>query len=82
MMRAQHAGFKFLRVPRFLACFRVHDKQKTAVMYDVGRDEMQRIRKQYLGYEPTHREVVKKVAPYLARQLVIHWMYSFGLVRF
>src|SRR4029078_10186052 len=30
ILRAQAAGFKFKRLPRFLACFRVHDMQKTS----------------------------------------------------
>ena len=29
ILRAQEKGFKFVRLPRFLACFRIHDQQKT-----------------------------------------------------
>jgi GT2 family glycosyltransferase len=82
ILRAQHAGFKFLRVPRFLACFRVHDQQKTAVNYDQGHEEMQRLRTRYLGYEPTHAQVVRKITPYLMRQLAVHWAYRFRILRF
>jgi len=81
ILRAQHAGFKFLRVPRFLACFRVHDQQKTAVNYDQGRDEMQRLRKRYLGFEPTQAEITRKIMPYLLRQLAVHLAYRSGLLR-
>jgi len=82
ILRAQHSGFKFLRVPRFLACFRVHDQQKTAVNYDQGREEMQRLRNRYLGYEPSHVEVMRKMTPYLVRQLAVHWMYRWRILRF
>jgi glycosyltransferase involved in cell wall biosynthesis len=81
ILRAQHAGFKFRRVPRFLACFRVHDQQKTAVNYDQGREEMQRLRSRYLGHEPTHAEVMRKMMPYLVRQLAVHWAYRCGILR-
>jgi glycosyltransferase involved in cell wall biosynthesis len=75
IVKAQHAGFKFLRLPRFLACFRVHDEQKVAMMHDRGREEMQAVRRRYLGYEPSHRKVIQKMMPYLLRQLAVHWMY-------
>ena len=34
LLRAQAAGFRFLRLPRFLACFRVHNRQKTFLLTD------------------------------------------------
>lgn len=80
--RAQAAGFKFLRAPRFLACFRVHDQQKVATMYDQGHAEMQDVRRRHLGYEPTHGEVVRKMLPYLGRQFAAHWLYRGGLLKY
>jgi GT2 family glycosyltransferase len=82
ILRAQAAGFKFKRLPRFLACFRVHDRQKTSLTYEVGREEMQRLRRRHLGFSPTQRQIEMAMAPYLARQLVLHSMYRVGLVRF
>jgi hypothetical protein len=82
IVRVHKAGFKFLRAPRFLACFRVHDQQKVATMYDQGRTEMQEVRRRYLGYEPSHVEVIWKMAPYLARQLAVHWLYRSRLLRY
>jgi hypothetical protein len=82
LLRAQAAGFKFVRLPRFLACFRVHDAQKTAAMYDVGRQEMQTLRSRYLGCEPTQRQIYRAAFPYLARQLVWHWMHRIGILRY
>jgi glycosyltransferase involved in cell wall biosynthesis len=82
ILRAQAAGFKFARLPRFLACFRVHDKQKTAALYDVGREEMRQLRVGYLGYAPKHRQIVRAITPYLARQFAYHWAYRFGILRY
>ena len=82
-LRAQAAGFKFLHLPRFLACFRVHDQQKTSKNYDIGWQEMQhQLRGRYLGHEPGHREIMRKMLPYLSRQFIIHWMYKCGLFKF
>jgi glycosyltransferase involved in cell wall biosynthesis len=81
MLRAQAAGFKFARVPRFLACFRVHDEQKTTKNYEVGRKEMQTLRMRSLGHVPTHSEISRAMLPYLARQLILHWSYRLGLLR-
>jgi glycosyltransferase involved in cell wall biosynthesis len=61
-LRAQAAGFRFARVRRFLACFRVHDQQKTSSDHDVGHMEMQKLRKQYLGDVATQREIYRKRA--------------------
>jgi Glycosyl transferase family 2 len=69
ILRVQAAGFKFMRLPRFLACFRVHDEQKTAALYDVGRQEMQTLRKRYLGCEPTQSQIYRAAFPYLARRV-------------
>lgn len=82
ILRAQAAGFTFERLPRFLACFRVHDQQKTAAIYDVGRDEMQRLRCRYLLFEPTLMQIKSAIALYLMRQLGYHWMYRLGILRY
>jgi Glycosyl transferase family 2 len=82
ILRAQAAGFKFARLPRFLACFRVHDEQKTAATYDVGFKEMQALRSQYLGFAPTPVEIRRAVAPYVARQFAFHWAYKLGLLKY
>jgi hypothetical protein len=82
ILRAQAAGFKFLRVPRFLACFRVHDEQKTAAMYEVGREEMQRLRHRHLGYTPTQSQIQLAMTPYLSRQLAFHWLHRLGILRY
>jgi GT2 family glycosyltransferase len=81
MLRAQAAGFKFARTRRFLACFRVHDAQKTTKNYELGRKEMQKLRLRNLGHVPTQLEISRAMAPYLLRQFIFHWSYRLGLLR-
>ena len=81
MLRAQTTGFKFARAPRFLACFRVHEEQKTTKTYDVGRKEMEALRLRYLGRIPPSSEIYRAMMPYLTRQLAFHWAYKLGFVR-
>ncbi|WBL82793.1 glycosyltransferase [Bradyrhizobium xenonodulans] len=82
IMRAQEAGFKFVRLPRFLACFRIHDAQKTASTYAVGVREMGILRRRVLGFDPTQMQIRRAIAPYLARQLAYHYAYRLGLLRY
>ena len=82
ILRAQAAGFSFARLPRFLACFRVHDEQKTAATYDGGLKEMQALRLQYLGFAPSQLEIRRAIAPYVARQFAFHWGYKLGLLKY
>jgi Glycosyl transferase family 2 len=82
ILRAEAAGFRFVRLPRFLACFRIHHEQKTAATYDVGVREMQVLRRRALGFSPTPIEIRRAVAPYAARQIAFHWSYKLGLLRY
>ena len=81
MLRAQTARFRFARARRFLACFRVHDQQKTTSNYDVGHKEMSVIRRRYLGHLPSQSEIARAISPYLARQFIFHWGYRLGLLK-
>jgi glycosyltransferase involved in cell wall biosynthesis len=82
ILRAQAAGFRFARLPRFLACFRIHDNQKTAATYAVGVKEMAKLRLRALGFAPTPMEIRRAVAPYVARQFAYHWAYKLGILRY
>jgi glycosyltransferase involved in cell wall biosynthesis len=82
ILRAQEKGFRFVRLPRFLACFRIHDQQKTAATYDVGQREMEILRRRSLGFLPNHTEIRRAIAPYVARQTAYHWGYKLGLLRY
>ena len=82
MLRAQQAGFKMMRVPRFLGCFRIHTEQKTSAMIDVGQEEMQLLRRRYLGHTPTQPEIYRAAMPFLALQLCYHWMYRLKILKY
>ncbi len=82
ILRAQAAGFKFVRLPRFLACFRIHDAQKTASTYAIGVREMGILRRRVLGFDPTQMQIRRAIAPYLAKQLVFHYAHKMSLLRY
>ena len=82
MLRAQQAGFKMVRLPRFLGCFRIHAEQKTSAMIDVGQEEMQLLRRRYLGHTPTQPEIYRAALPFLALQLCYHWMYRLKILKY
>jgi GT2 family glycosyltransferase len=82
ILRAQAAGFKFVRLPRFLACFRIHDAQKTASTYAVGVKEMGILRRRVLGFDPTQLQIRRAIAYYLAKQLAYHYAYKLRLLRY
>jgi glycosyltransferase involved in cell wall biosynthesis len=81
LLRAQEKGFKFVRLPRFLACFRIHDQQKTAATYAVGDREMRNLRLRSLGFSPTSMQIRRSIAPYVLRQIAYHWSYKLGLLK-
>lgn len=82
ILRAQAAGFKFVRLPRFLSCFRIHDAQKTAATYAVGVKEMGILRRRVLGFDPTHMQIRRAIASYLLKQVAYHYGYKSGLLRY
>lgn len=83
LIRFQVVGAKFKRLPRFLAAFRLHPKQKTSMqMGSFGVDEMNRLRRQVHGREISWKEVKKNIAPYLWRSTVYDKLYRLGLVHY
>ena len=80
LLRAQAAGFRFQRLPRFLACFRVHNRQKTFLLTDTFGEERTRIRDRYLGsgQKPARRAFKS----YLRRQGLYHRLYKMGLLKY
>ncbi len=83
LLRAQQAGFKMIRLPRFLGCFRIHTEQKTSAMIDdVGQEEMQLLRRRYLGHTPTQRQIYHAAMPFLTLQLCYHWMYRLKILKY
>jgi glycosyltransferase involved in cell wall biosynthesis len=82
LLRAQSAGFRFARLPRFLGCFRVHSEQKSHAMIDVGTKEVTRLRARSLGRVPSRRQVKGALAGYLLRQMLFDWSYRLGLLAY
>lgn len=81
ILRAQRAGFRFRRLPRFLAAFRVHAAQKTTAARARGDEEQMRLRKDHLGYRPIPAEIDKAIRPYLKRHALLRKLFDMGLLR-
>jgi len=81
ILRAQRAGFKFRRTPRFLACFRIHMGQKTVTMTSIGHDEQQRLRQTHLGYLPSKRHIRRHCMLYLWKQVLFQRLYKSGFIK-
>jgi len=58
----------------------VHDAQKTAKNYDVGWQEVQRLRMRFLGHEPSHTQIARATMLYQSRQFLVHWIYKSGIL--
>jgi glycosyltransferase involved in cell wall biosynthesis len=77
--RFRDAGARFVRLPRFLAGFRVHAAQKTAVeIGSTGHREMGRVWQRCLGYVPSEQEVTNRLVPYYLKHLICHHGYRLG----
>jgi glycosyltransferase involved in cell wall biosynthesis len=72
ILRAQAKGYKFRRLPRFLACFRVHDEQKTLALKQVGQQECDKLRKRSFGTVPTQAEINHGLHRYMQRHVALN----------
>jgi hypothetical protein len=81
-LRAQATGFRFVRVPRFLGCFRIHGAQKTVTMEQVGRQESDCLRERYLGRKVEPREIGRALKPYFRRHVLLHRLYKLPLLKY
>jgi glycosyltransferase involved in cell wall biosynthesis len=76
LVRFRDAGAKFAHIPQFLGAFRIHEHQKTsAAIYDIGHQEMDRIRERILGRVPDRKETRKAVLPYLIKHIAADMFY-------
>jgi glycosyltransferase involved in cell wall biosynthesis len=72
LLRFRDAGAQFVRLPRFLAAFRVHGGQKTsAQLSSVGQEEMDRIRQRCHGRPVTPQEIQSHIRGYVGRHIVV-----------
>jgi len=71
LIRFREAGACFVRLPRFLGGFRIHQQQKTSAEIScTGVKEMNRIRERLLGRVPSDEEIYLAVTPYLRKHVV------------
>jgi GT2 family glycosyltransferase len=82
LLRFQAAGAKIVRVPYFLACFRVHSAQKTsAQMQSIGQLEINHLRERAQGrmIAPEELEKNSRLLRYLRRSAFIEWLWKLGI---
>lgn len=82
LLRFQAAGAKIVRVPYFLACFRLHANQKTsAVMQSIGLQEITRLRTQANGRHISDAEIAvhPRLVAYLKRSAFIQSLWRCGI---
>lgn len=82
LLRFQAAGAKIVRVPYFLACFRVHAAQKTsAQMHNTGQKEITMLRERTQGrtFPPEELEQNPRLLRYLRRSAFIEFMWKLGI---
>jgi glycosyltransferase involved in cell wall biosynthesis len=82
LLRFQAAGARIVRVPYFLACFRVHSAQKTSArMHDIGQQEITRLRERTHGRTFPAAELEKNptLLRYLRRSAFIEFLWKLGL---
>jgi len=82
LLRFQEAGARIVRVPYFLACFRIHPAQKTsAQMHSIGQAEIDRLRTRANGRPVAAPELEShpRLIRYLRRSAFIEFLWSLGL---
>ena len=83
LLRFREAGAKFVRLPRFLAAFRVHAQQKTSVvMKETGEQEMAQLRLRCHGRPVNIKEINKHLRLYQLQHVLLHKLYRAGLVKY
>jgi glycosyltransferase involved in cell wall biosynthesis len=83
ILRFRGAGAEFVRLPRFLAAFRMQPRQKTvAAMDHTGTAEMERLRRRVHGRDIDWREIKRHTRPYLARSVFYQKLYRLGILRY
>jgi glycosyltransferase involved in cell wall biosynthesis len=81
LLRFQSAGAKIVRLPRFLAAFRVHPAQKTsAQMHTVGQEEIDRLRRRSFGRDLSSKEIEydPRLKAYLRKSALLEFANKFG----
>jgi glycosyltransferase involved in cell wall biosynthesis len=76
LLRFRAAGARFVRLPRFLAAFRVHAQQKTSSnLHENGQQEMARLRKQIHNRNVSVREIRQHIRVYRLKHCLYDHFY-------
>lgn len=83
LLRFQEAGAKLVRLPRFLAAFRIHPNQKTSSqIHSLGEKEMNYLRNYYLGKDLTNSEIKREIIFYLFKSELLNKLYHLKLLKY
>jgi hypothetical protein len=81
LLRFRASGARFVRLPRFLGAFRVHDDQKrSARIADLGAREMAELRERQHGRRVAGAEVRRRIRGYLLRHMLYQKLYRLGIL--
>jgi FkbM family methyltransferase len=81
LLRFRANGARFVRLPRFLGAFRVHDDQKTSArIADLGAREMAELRERQHGRRVAGAEVRRRIRGYLLRHMLYQKLYRLGIL--
>jgi len=81
LLRFRDAGAGFVRLPRFLGAFLLHDLQKTKTQLSgVGAREMDRLRQRTFGRRVSDLEIRDHVRPFLRRHVLFRNLYLLGFL--
>jgi glycosyltransferase involved in cell wall biosynthesis len=83
LLRFQHEGAKFKRLPRFLGAFRVHTQQKTSAEMEItGKKEIERLLIRYHGRVLNALEIKRQGIFYLLQHVGYQLLYKLGILRY
>jgi glycosyltransferase involved in cell wall biosynthesis len=82
LLRFQAAGAVFRRLPRYLAAFRVHARQKTTAQISrLGDEEIARLRLRNFGRVVTLAEVRSHTRAFLSRSIWHRWLHKLTIIK-
>jgi glycosyltransferase involved in cell wall biosynthesis len=82
LLRFREAGAKFVRLPRFLGAFRIHQSQMTPAEFPTtGRMEMAKLRSRIHGRETNLSDIRQNMNGYMLRHAWHNFLYQIGLSR-
>lgn len=82
LLRFQAAGARIVRIPYFLACFRIHSAQKTSTQINsVGQAEIDFLRARTFGriVSPDELESHPRLQRYLRRSAITEFLWKLGI---